>query len=77
MKKKIAFALMMGFITTGIISFTLILINVGFGPNFARVWLRSWSTAYVVVIPVILIVGPFVQIFVNRMIKDEVPLSNK
>jgi hypothetical protein len=30
MKNKIAFALIMGVVTTGIISFTLIAINIGF-----------------------------------------------
>jgi hypothetical protein len=77
MKRRIAFALIMGFITTGIISFTLISINVGFGPNFAGIWFKSWGTAYILVIPVILTVGPLVQIVVNRMIKEEVALNNQ
>jgi hypothetical protein len=34
MKRKIAFALLMGIITTGIISFSLIAINVGLGEGF-------------------------------------------
>jgi hypothetical protein len=67
MKHKIAFALLMGIITTGIISFTLITLNVGFGPNFAGIWLRSWGMAYLVVVPVILTVGPLVQKFVNYL----------
>ena len=33
MKRKIAFALLMGVVTTGIISFTLLLINLGFAPR--------------------------------------------
>ena len=75
MKRRIAFAMLMGIITTGIISFTLISINVGFGPNFAGIWLRSWGMAYVVVIPAILILGPIVQNFVNRIFKEDVPLN--
>jgi hypothetical protein len=75
MKQKIAFALTMGVITTGIISFTLISINIGFAPNFAGVWFRSWMTAYVIVIPVILVVGPMVQNFVNNIFKEKAPLN--
>lgn len=71
MKQKIAFAGIMGLITTGIISFTLISINIGFSPSFLTIWLRSWSTAYVVVIPVILLVGPRVQALVNVMFQEK------
>lgn len=34
MKNKIAFVLIMGIATTGIISFTVILVNIGFQSNF-------------------------------------------
>jgi hypothetical protein len=77
MKQRIAFALIMGIITTGIISFTLISINTGFGPNFAGIWLRSWSIAYVVVIPIILIAGPFVQNLVNNLFKEKSTLDTE
>ncbi|CAG5071375.1 hypothetical protein DYBT9623_03410 [Dyadobacter sp. CECT 9623] len=72
MRQKIAFALIMGIITTGIISFTLISINIGFVANFLVIWLKSWSMAYLVVIPAILIVGPQVQKLVATMFKDAV-----
>ncbi|WAC15529.1 DUF2798 domain-containing protein [Dyadobacter pollutisoli] len=62
----------MGIITTGIISFTLISINIGFVANFLVIWLKSWSMAYLLVIPVILLVGPKVQKLVNNMFKDAV-----
>ena len=70
MKKKIAFALLMGVITTGIISFTLISLNIGFGATFFRTWFRSWAMAYVVVIPAILIIAPRVEKLVNRLITE-------
>ncbi|MCE6990368.1 DUF2798 domain-containing protein [Dyadobacter sp. CY323] len=72
MKQKIAFAMIMGVITTGIISFTLISINIGFVPNFLVIWLKSWSMAYLIVIPVILLVGPRVQKLVYAMFKEAV-----
>jgi hypothetical protein len=68
-KHKIAFALLMGIITTGIISFTLVSINIGFTDHFVAIWLRSWMVAYGVVIPAILFVGPKVQLLVMRLIK--------
>jgi len=75
MKHRIAFALIMGIITTGIISFTLISINIGFVSNFLVIWLKSWGMAYLTVIPVILLVGPIVQKLVNTMFKEAVTRS--
>ena len=71
MKRKIAFALIMGIITTGIISFTLISINIGYIPAFFNIWLKSWGLAYLVVIPAILIIGPLVERLVNYLMKSE------
>jgi len=72
MKQKIAFALIMGSITTGIISFTLISINIGFVPQFLVIWLRSWAMSYTVVIPCILLIGPKVQGLVNMLFSEKV-----
>ncbi len=71
MKTKIAFAVLMGIITTGIISFTLISINIGFGEKFLKIWLRSWGTAYLVAIPAILILGPKIQKLVDTLFKEK------
>jgi len=72
MKQKIAFAMTMGVITTGIISFSLVSINIGFVANFLVIWLKSWIMAYAIVIPVILLVGPRVQKMVEALFKDAV-----
>lgn len=64
--------MIMGIITTGIISFTLISINIGFGEKFLSIWLRSWVTSYAVVIPCILLIGPKVQTFVNTIFPERV-----
>ena len=71
MKQKIAFALIMGSITTAIISFTLIYINVGFSEKFLRIWLKSWGIAYLVGIPAILIIGPIIQKIVDKIFADK------
>ena len=61
----------MGIVTTGIISFTLISVNIGFGEKFLKIWLRSWGMAYLVAIPAILIIGPRVQSLVEKLLKEK------
>lgn len=70
MKKKIAFALIMGIITTGTISFTLISINVGFVSNFMNIWIRSWFIGYLVVVPIILFIAPRIQKMMDKLFKE-------
>ncbi|MEK1886964.1 MAG: DUF2798 domain-containing protein [Phyllobacterium sp.] len=67
-KRKIAFALSMGVVTTGIISFVLLALNFGFAEGFALTWLRSWTIGYAIVIPTILLVGPRLQTRLDRLI---------
>ncbi|MGH6978889.1 MAG: DUF2798 domain-containing protein [Brevundimonas sp.] len=69
MKRKFAFALLMGVVTTGIISFALVALNLGFTHRFMQIWLRSWGIAYVIVIPAILLIGPRLEAWVSRAIK--------
>jgi hypothetical protein len=68
LKRKIAFALSMGVVTTGIISFVLILLNRGLSDGFLFAWLRSWGAAYQIVIPAILLIGPRLQARIDRLI---------
>lgn len=68
LKRRIAFALTMGAVTTGIISFVIVALNLGFTDRFARLWLCSWGTAYAIVIPAILMIGPRVQALIDRLI---------
>ena len=70
MRQKIAFAMIMGIVTTGIISFALIFLNIGFVANFLVIWLKSWSMSYLIVIPAILLIGPKVQKLVDDIFKD-------
>ena len=69
LKRKIAFALSMGIVTTGIISFAILALNLGFSRQFVLVWLRSWGIAYVLVIPAILAIGPWLQARIDRLIQ--------
>ena len=68
LKRRIAFALSMGVITTGVVSFVIIAFNLGFSDRFASVWLRSWALGYAIAIPAILVIGPRLQAQVDRFI---------
>lgn len=70
-KRKIAFALLMGIVTTGIISFTLLAFNIGLSSEFVGKWLRSWALAYIIVIPAILLIGPRLQALIDHTICKE------
>lgn len=69
MKQKLVAAIIMGFISTGIISFALICFNVGFVENFFFRWVKSWMVAYMIVIPLILLVGPKITSFVGYLFR--------
>jgi hypothetical protein len=77
MKAKIAFAMIMGSITTGIISFTLIAVNVGFIERFLFVWMKSWALSYVLAIPAILIISPKVQHLVDYLFGEKVKIKQE
>lgn len=55
------FALLMSFIATFFISFVIVVINLGFKPNFLMVWMRSWGVAFVLVTLAILYLAPQVR----------------
>ncbi|GAB3218907.1 DUF2798 domain-containing protein [Algoriphagus aestuariicola] len=68
MKQKIAFALLMGIVTTGIISFVLVSLNLGWPLSYIDAWLQSWAVAYIIVIPAILLISPVVEKLVHLLI---------
>jgi len=67
-RRKVTFALVMGLITTGIVSFALIAINIGFSQRFAMVWLKAWVIGYVLAVPAILLIAPRLQALVDRLV---------
>ncbi|MDX2173876.1 MAG: DUF2798 domain-containing protein [Bacteroidota bacterium] len=60
-KSTLKFALITGLIVTSYISFTLVAVNAGFTNKFVFIWLRSWLIAYMLVIPSLLFVVPFIR----------------
>jgi hypothetical protein len=75
MKHKLAFALIMGLITTSIISFVLIVINVGFIEKFVMIWLRSWSVSYVLAVSLMLLIAPRVQLLVSYILRKDLVIK--
>ncbi len=71
MKKKVAFALIMSALTTGLVTFTVVAVNVGFISGFIRIWLKSWPIAYLVAVPAILIIAPRIEKLVSYLIKEK------
>jgi hypothetical protein len=75
-KRKIVFASLMGIVTTGLVSLTVVLVNLGFTAAFWRIWAKSWSVAFLVVVPVILIVAPLIERLVGLLFEER-PASVK
>ena len=69
LKRRLAFALSMGAVTTGLISFVVLAKSAGFAEGFAIRWLGAWCTGYLIVVPTILLIGPRVQAQVERWIR--------
>jgi Protein of unknown function (DUF2798) len=55
-----------GLITSTSMSFVGLALNYGFQPDFAVRWLKAAATSYVVVVPMLIIVIPWIQRFVMR-----------
>jgi hypothetical protein len=64
-KRKIVFSFLMGIVTAGIVSLMVVLKNHGLTERFWLIWLRSWSLAFLIVVPVTLIVSPAIRWFVD------------
>jgi hypothetical protein len=58
LKRRVTFALLMGIVTTGIISLVFVAPDAVLSARFLLLWLRAWGLGYVIVIPVIMLIGP-------------------
>lgn len=77
MKHKILFAVIMGLVTTSVVSFTLVSFNRGFAPGFLLLWIKSWALAYVTAIPVIILLSPKVTLLVAHFCQTNGQLTQK
>jgi len=69
MKKKLVFALLMSAVTTGIVSFAVVAVNLGFINQLLFVWLKSWLIGYIVAVPSILIIAPQIEKLVSYLLE--------
>jgi hypothetical protein len=67
--KRIVFVMVMAMITTSLISFTIIALNLGFNKHFLMKWLQSWSIAYFMAVLAMLFIGPKVQGVIESVLK--------
>ncbi|NAS29489.1 DUF2798 domain-containing protein [Flavobacteriaceae bacterium R38] len=67
--KKFIFAFLMGLVTTCIISFSIVAINIGFNERFIKIWFKSWGLAYILVIPAILFIAPLIDMLIDYIFK--------
>jgi hypothetical protein len=69
LKRRVTFALLMGIVTTGIISLVFVAPDAELSARFLLLWLRAWGLGSVIVIPVILLIGPRPQAQVDRRVR--------
>lgn len=77
MKLKLITAALMGMITTGLISFTLVALNYGFKPDFTFIWLRSWAIAFLIAFFTIVFLGAKVQLFSAYLLNKTAVFENR
>lgn len=54
-----------------IMSFVISVFNVGIVDNIIAIWLKSWSFAFIVAFPAVLMVAPLVRKIVVILIKTD------
>lgn len=60
-KFHLVFSLVMGAMMVFLMTFVITVVNLGFGPHFLGAWLKAFSIAYVVAVPVIFFLAPIAR----------------
>jgi ABC-type multidrug transport system permease subunit len=60
-KNQFKIVLITGLIVTSYITFTVVAFNAGFENNFITKWLKSWFIAFILVVPSLLYLAPFIR----------------
>ena len=58
---KLVFALIMGFLMVGIVTFVTTASNFGFGSNFLATWGKTYVIGYVAAVPAIYMLAPIAR----------------
>ncbi len=67
---SVIFNLIMSFLMALVMSAVLVTINVGIGPDFLQLWMRSFGLAFVVAFPAALVIEPLSSRLTAWLIKD-------
>ena len=68
---KIVFSFFMALFMSGVMSFAITVFNVGVVSNILSIWLQAWGFAFVIALPVIIIVSPIVHKIVAFVLQEE------
>jgi len=67
-KFHFVFSLVMGATMVFLMTFVITLINVGWVENFFQMWIKAFSIAYVIVVPVIFFLAPMARKLTGRLL---------
>ncbi len=67
----LVFSFFMSLLMSGIMSFAISLINLGWVDGMLWIWLKAWSVAFVIAFPAIVTVTPLVRRLVALVVREE------
>lgn len=69
-KRRMLSSLIMGTLMSAVMSFSLTAFAVGFSPEFVEVWLPQFARAWLIAVPLVLLLTPFIQRVVLLLVPD-------
>jgi hypothetical protein len=66
---KVSLALMV-LVMTSVVTFVSASVNFGFHPDFMIRWFKSWGLAFIVALPVVMILMPMIKKIVSKFVTD-------
>ena len=67
-KFHLVFSIVMGAMMVLLMTFVITLVNVGWGENFLRMWMKAFGIGYVVAVPMIYFVAPLARKLAARLL---------
>jgi hypothetical protein len=69
-RRPLIFSFFMALFMSGIMSFVLTVFNVGVVTNILTLWLQAWGLAFIVALPTITVLAPFVDKLVSIVLGE-------
>jgi Protein of unknown function (DUF2798) len=67
------FSFFMSLLMSGVMSFCITLLNLGWVTDVVILWLQAWSAAFVIAFPTIVLITPLVRRLVTLVIQNAKP----